>query len=89
MDNRAFKIERTRHESLQKPILHPQSINVELLFRQVILLQQEREQWKAHCERLEKCNKTTNDLNDSLLSRVAILEDVLLFAFIDFSGKFL
>ncbi len=71
-----FKLEMTRHESLVKPIINPQAVNIELLFKQVTFLQQEREQWRLHCEKLERCNKTTNEINDSLLSKVAILEEV-------------
>jgi len=75
MDNK-FKLEMTRHESLIKPILNPQSINIELLFKQITILTQEREQWKNYCIQLEKCNKNTNEVNDQLLSKVTILEDV-------------
>jgi iron-sulfur cluster repair protein YtfE (RIC family) len=67
----------TRHESILKPMIDPQMINIEVLCQKIIKLQQQREQLQYHCAQLGKYNKTVNEVNDSLLSRVAILEEVL------------
>ncbi len=72
-----FKKEMTRHESITPERASPSAVNVELLFRQVAALQQEVDQWRAYSQHLECCNKSTNEINDSLLSKVTILEDVL------------
>jgi hypothetical protein len=72
-----IKVKMTRHESLLKPVLNPQSINIELLFRQILWLKQERERLVKECEQLRRCNKSTNETNDHLLSHVAILKEVL------------
>jgi len=71
-----FKVEMTRHESLLKPVLNPQSINIELLFRQILWLKQERERLNKECEQLRRCNKFTNESNDHLFAHVAVLKEV-------------
>lgn len=72
-----YKKEMTRHESITHGRVDVAEINAALLFDQVAALQQELGQWKMICEDLERKNGALNEINNSLLSRVAILEDVL------------
>jgi len=72
-----LKLHMTRHESISRPMIDPQVINIEVLCQKIIRLQQQREQLQYHCAQLERYNKTLNEVNDSLISRVAILEEVL------------
>jgi hypothetical protein len=71
-----YKREMTRHESITQGRVDPAGINAALLFDQVSMLQQEVERWKGYCGALELKVRSLNEHNDSLLSRLAILEDV-------------
>ena len=74
MDN--LKKQLTRHESLGSHCLQASAANAEILFRKVTLLQDSLSQWTTYCQHLETSNRSLNELNNGLLSRIAILEEV-------------
>ena len=73
--------ELTRHESIAPERVDAAKINAALLFEQVSYLQQELGQWKDYAQDLERKNAALNELNNSFLSYIGVLQAVLYFLY--------
>ena len=72
-----FKLQKTRHDSLLKPIPNPDLLKVNFLSDLNLKLLKEIDEWRNYCRQLKHFNNNINNINKKLISRVTVLEDVI------------